>query len=59
MLCLHQVAVPEQMYIATFYHWRPGQSWSVMEGEGVALELAPRATQVFQNWISLAPTDRF
>ena len=23
------------MYIATFYYWRPGQSWSVPEGEGI------------------------
>ena len=31
----HQKAVPEGMYIVTYY-LRPGQSWSVLEGEGVA-----------------------
>ena len=33
----HQVVVPELMYIATFYYWGPGQSWLVLEGEGVSV----------------------
>ena len=59
-----QVAVPEGMFIATNDFWRPGQNWSVPEGEDIAfLEdsyyLVTLGAQVFQNWCSLAATGRF
>ena len=45
--------------IATFYYWRPGQNWPVVEREGVAslensydLEAGPEVAQVIKNWLS-------
>ena len=61
--CLHKVAVPEGMYIATYYCWRSGQSCAVPEEDGTAfyiilmtLELAPRVAQVSKNSITDART---
>ena len=36
MKCLHQVAVPEGIDIATYYYWRHGHSWSFPEGNDIA-----------------------
>ena len=48
----------------SFHYWRPGQSWSVLEGEAVAfLEDSyglgdGRKAQISQNWFNPAPTGR-
>ena len=51
----------EGMYIAPYY-WRPGQSWLVLKGAGVAfledsydLGAGPLGAQVFQKLVQSSP----